>query len=314
VPGTPVHVELEDIEQGESTRATSAYSAVGVSRTKDFADFTPGEMEEARRLLSELPWRLGLRRTRRWERAAGSNVDLRPMLRQSLMRGELLDLTYKRRRRAPRPIVVIADVSGSMERYSRILLHFVAGLASHARHAEAFVFSTRLTRITRQLARSHSPLTEVLRDVSDWGGGTRIGEALHTFNTRWARRVMRNGPVLLMVSDGWDRGDPALLAREMARVRRSCRRVIWLNPLLGSANYEPLTRGMQAALPHVDDFLPVHNIASLAQLASVLASPHGPDRDLSLRGNARTGLGPADGHRSHRQLPPGMSWPAPDRS
>jgi uncharacterized protein len=317
VPGVPVHVELEDIaaeEQHESTRATSAYSAVSVSRTKDFAEFTPAEMEEARRLLSQLPWRLGLRRTRRWERAAGSAVDLRPMLRQSLMRGELVDLTYRRRRQSPRPIVVIGDVSGSMERYSRILLHFVSGLASHARHVEAFVFSTHLTRITRRLARSRSPLTEVLRDVSDWGGGTRIGEALHTFNTRWARRVMRNGPVLLIVSDGWDRGDPALLAREMARLRRSCRRVLWLNPLLGSANYEPLTRGMQAALPHVDDFLPVHNIASLAQLASVLASPDGPDRDLSLRGHAARGLGSPDGHRFHRQLPAGMSRAAPERS
>jgi uncharacterized protein with von Willebrand factor type A (vWA) domain len=110
-------------------------------------------------------------------------------------------------------------------------------------------------------------VTSVIRDVADWGGGTRIGESLHMFNARWARRVMRHGPVLLLVSDGWDRGDPAQLARELARVRRSCRRLIWLNPLLGSENYEPLTRGMQAALPHVDDFLPAHNLASLEQLA-----------------------------------------------
>ena len=312
-PAAPVHVELEDIgtdDQQESSRTTSAYSAVSVSRTKDFADFTTAEMEMARRLLAQLPWRMGVRRTRRWERATGNAVDLRPMLRQSLMRGELVDLAFRRRRQAPRPIVVIGDVSGSMERYSRLLLHFVSGLASQARHLEAFVFSTALTRITRRLARAQAPLNDIMQDVTDWGGGTRIGEALHTFNSRWARRVMRNGPVLLILSDGWDRGNPTVLAREMARLRRNCRRVIWLNPLLGMANYEPLTRGMQAALPYVDDFLPVHNIASLEQLAGVLASPDGLDRDLSLRRAARAGVGPADEHRRYRRLSAGMSRPA----
>ncbi len=316
-PGVPVHVELEEVgadEARESPRATSAYSAVSVSRTKDFADFTTAELEAARRLLMRLPWRLGVRRTRRWERATGNAIDLRPLLRQSLMRGELVDLTFRRRREAPRPIVVIGDVSGSMERYSRILLHFVSGLASHARHLEAFVFSTELTRITRRIARSQAPLNEIMRDVTDWGGGTRIGEALHTFNTRWARRVMRNGPVLLILSDGWDRGDPEMLAREMARVRRSCRRLIWLNPLLGMASYEPLTRGIQAALPYVDDFLPVHNIASLEQLATVLASTDGFDRDLSLRGAAAASVGSAHGRRRHRRLPARVSRSAPERS
>ena len=279
-PGVPVHVEFEDVgaeEHRESPRATGAYSAVSVSRTKDFADFTTAEMEVARRLLTELPWRLGMRRTRRWEQAGGNIVDLRPMLRQSLMRGELVDLTHRRRRQSPRPIVIIGDVSGSMDRYSRILLHFVSGLASQARHVEAFVFATELTRITRRIGHAHTSLNEVMREVSDWGGGTRIGETLHTFNTRWARRVMRNGPVVLILSDGWDRGDPAVVAREMSRLRRSCRRLIWLNPLLGMASYEPLTRGMQAALPYVDDFLPVHNMESLEQLAEHLAH-HGTRR------------------------------------
>jgi uncharacterized protein with von Willebrand factor type A (vWA) domain len=134
------------------------------------------------------------------------------------------------------------------------------------------MFSTRLTRVTRQLARRRgsATLTRLAREVEDWGGGTRIGEALRSFNTRWAKRVTRNGPVVIIVSDGWDRGDPMLLEQELARLRRSCRRLIWLNPLLGSARYEPLTRGMQAALRHVDAFLPAHNLTSLEQLADHL--------------------------------------------
>jgi uncharacterized protein len=254
--------------------AFGAYSAFGALRTKDFAEFTPLELEQARVLLTLLPWQLGLRRRRRWERSSGSALDLRAMLRRDLMRGDLLDLPRRRRRTAPRPLVVIGDVSGSMERYSRVLLHFAYGLATSTRQVESFVFATELTRITRRIARQgdNADLASVLRDVNDWGGGTRIGEALRTFNTCWTRRVMRNGPIVLIVSDGWDRGDPVLLARELARLRRSSRRLIWLNPLLGSATYEPLTRGMQAALRHIDDFLPSHNLASLEHLAEHLRS------------------------------------------
>jgi uncharacterized protein with von Willebrand factor type A (vWA) domain len=277
LPGAATAVEFDDVnadERGDSERIVSAYSATGVSRAKDFADFSAAELEQARRLLEHLPWRLGRRRTRRWERASGTTVDLRPLLRRSLTRGELFELPYRRRRQAPRPLVFIGDVSGSMERYSRVLLHFVYGMARQARHVEAFVFATTLTRITHRVAHhgSERAVAHVLRDVTDWGGGTRIGESLRVFNTRWARRVMRHGPVVLLVSDGWDRGDPAVLTRELARVKRSCHRLIWLNPLLGSANYEPLTRGMQAALPHVDDFLPAHNLVSLEQLARTLGT------------------------------------------
>jgi uncharacterized protein len=198
------------------------------------------------------------------------------------MRGDFVSLPFRRRRHAPRPIVFIGDVSGSMERYSRILLQFVSVLARQARHVEGFVFSTSLTRITPGLMdpAGEDRLNHLIRRVVDWGGGTRIGEALHAFNTGWARRVMRHGPVVLLVSDGWDRGDPGLLARELARIRRSCRRLIWLNPLIGSAEYEPLTRGMQAALPHVDDFLPAHNLASLDALALHLRKVAAPGRAI----------------------------------
>jgi uncharacterized protein with von Willebrand factor type A (vWA) domain len=274
-PGAPVHVELEDLHASSApaTRAVGAWSATSVSRTKDFGEFTAAELERARALLADLPWTLSLRRTRRWQRARDGAVNLRPVLRRNLMRGgDLLDLPRRQRRVATRPIVLLGDVSGSMERYSRVLMHFVYGLARTASRVEAFLFATRLTRVTRRLAarRGTQVFTDVARDVQDWGGGTRIGEALRTFNTRWARRVMRNGPVVLIVSDGWDRGDPALLNQELARVQRHCRRLIWLNPLLGSPRYEPLTRGMQAALRHVDDFLPAHNLASLEQLAGHL--------------------------------------------
>ncbi len=270
--GAPQRVEVEDVAPGTSAAAfaVGAYSPVEVSRTKDFGEFTAGELEAARRLLLRMPWEPGMRRTRRWERAAQGPIDLRRILRRNMMRGgALVDLPHRVRREAPRPVVILADVSGSMDRYSRVLLYFACGLARSARDVESFLFATRLTRVTRRVTApgGHSAVNRLVRDLQDWGGGTRIGEALRTFNTSWARRVMRHGPVVLIVSDGWDRGDPALLGRELARVRRSCSRLIWLNPLLGSARYEPLTRGMQMALQHVDDFLPVHNLASVQQLA-----------------------------------------------
>src|SRR5581483_5337529 len=163
-----------------------------------------------------------------------------------------------------------------MENYSRMLLHFVHALRERETHAECFVFGTRLTRITRQL-RTRS-VERALRDVAeavvDWSGGTRIGDAIKTFNFVWARRVLRPGAVVLIISDGWDRGDPQLLGREMARLRRSVDRVIWLNPLIASADYAPLTLGLQAALPYVDDFLPAHNFTSLEDLARLLGQLH----------------------------------------
>jgi uncharacterized protein with von Willebrand factor type A (vWA) domain len=274
-----MHVEFEDL-RAESTaarRAVGAWSRAGVSRTKDFGEFTDEELERARALFEHLPWALSRRRTRRWQPAPGGEPDLRPLLRHNLMRGDLVDFPRRVRREAARPLVVLADVSGSMERYSRMLTHFVYGLGQSASRVETFLFATRLTRVTRRVAGRGRLLTfaSLTRDVQDWGGGTRIGEALRAFNTQWARRVMRNGPVVLILSDGWDRGDPALLGTELARVGRSCRRLIWLNPLLGSARYEPLTRGMEAALNHVDDFLPAHNLASLEQLADHLRTLQG---------------------------------------
>jgi uncharacterized protein with von Willebrand factor type A (vWA) domain len=178
----------------------------------------------------------------------------------------------------PRPLVLLCDVSGSMERYSRMLVHFAHALTWRHHRVEAFLFSTELTRITRQLRtrRPHDALTAVSALVADWSGGTRIGNAVKQFHQRWGRRVLNGGPVVLLISDGWDRGDPTDLAGQIARLQRSCHRLVWLNPLIGTFNYAPLTRGLQAALPFVDDFLPARTLANLADLAAHLNTLNRP--------------------------------------
>jgi uncharacterized protein with von Willebrand factor type A (vWA) domain len=252
-------------------QVTLTYSAREVLRHKDFAELTGEELEAIKQLMTSLVWQLGERRTRRRQPGPGQLLDLRRTMRDNLRYGgEVFDWAYREPKFKPRPLIVIADISGSMERYTRLLLHFIYSLtAGLDQPVESFVFSTRLTRITRQV-RGHDvdqALREVSRSVPDWSGGTRIGEALKTFNFDWGRRVLGHGAVVLLISDGWDRGDVDLLRAEMARLQRSCHRLIWLNPLLGSPQYEPLTRGIQAALPYIDDFLPVHNLASLEDLA-----------------------------------------------
>jgi uncharacterized protein with von Willebrand factor type A (vWA) domain len=244
-----------------------------VSRVKDFADFTEQELQQAQAMLASLTWDLGIRRTLRWHAARGAVPDLRKIVRRNLGHGgEWIALPTRDRKSKRRPLVLICDVSGSMDRYARMLLHFIHGLAGGPDRVEAFLFSTRLTRVTRELARrgASKTLHKLPGRIPGWGGGTQIGEALRAFNVGWSRRVLAHGPVVLVISDGWDCGEPDLLRREMRRLRRSCYRLIWLNPLLGSPEYQPLTRGMRAALPFVDDFLPVHNLASLEVLAEHL--------------------------------------------
>jgi uncharacterized protein with von Willebrand factor type A (vWA) domain len=255
-----------------------AWSNRETLRRKNFADLTGDELAAVQRLMHALAFQPASRRTRRLRPGAGALPDLRRTLRQAWQTGgEVFNWATRAPKRKPRPLIILADISGSMERYTRLLLHFIYGLAQahgRAQPVEAFVFSTRLTRITRALRRQRisQALGEVSGAVRDWSGGTRTGDCLKTFNFHWGRRVLGRGAVVLIISDGWDRGDPDLLAGEMARLRRTCRRLIWLNPLLGSAAYQPLTRGIRAALPHVDDFLPVHNLASLEDLAAHLGS------------------------------------------
>ncbi|RME83586.1 MAG: VWA domain-containing protein [Caldilineae bacterium] len=271
--------------EGESSRPETilTYSAVEVLRHKPFARLSESELEQIRALILAMSWDLARRRTRRTMRAAhGPYFDWRRTWRLNLRYGgEMLRLSRRRRKLKRRPLVVLCDLSGSMERYSRILLQFVYVLTNGLEDAEAFVFGTRLTRVTPFLRRR--PLSTALEEVSararDIGGGTQIGQALKTFNKEWARRTLGRGAVVLLISDGWDRGEPALVRKEMQRLQLSCYRLIWLNPLLGSPTYEPLTRGMQAALPYIDDFLPIHNLHSLEQLGRLLGLlPAAPSR------------------------------------
>jgi uncharacterized protein with von Willebrand factor type A (vWA) domain len=258
-----------DEETGRKIEQVKTYSSQEILRQKDFGTFTRDEIEETKRLMQEMPWRLEERETRRKQRGSGEYLDLRATIRQNLKYGgEILDLARKQPKWKPRQLLVLCDISGSMENYSRILLQFIHSLRGSYENVESFVFSTRLTRITRQLETRDVELAlrEVARSVVDWSGGTRIGDALKTFNFVWTRRVMRPGAVVLIISDGWDRGEPELVTTEMSRLRRNAYRIIWLNPLLAMPGYEPLTHGLQAALPFVDDFLPVHNLASLEEL------------------------------------------------
>ncbi len=265
-PNTPIN----------QIQATRTYSEREILRHKDFSELTADEAQTVRQFMAELVWELGQRRTRRHKMGRnGNHLDLRRTFRQTLRTGgELMEWPRRTPKFKPRPLIILADISGSMEPYTRLLLQFIYSLtAGLTQKVEAFVFSTHLTHITRQL-RDHEldrALADISRQVTDWSGGTRIGAALKTFNYDWGRRVLGRGAVVLLISDGWDRCDPDLLKREIGRLHRTCHRLIWLNPLLGSPNYEPLTRGMQAALPHIDDFLPVHNLASLEDLAVHLA-------------------------------------------
>ena len=253
----------------DSVGVMRTWSDLGAIVAKDFAEFTGEEITLARAALTRLVWSPGERRTRRWRSGRGVRVDLRRALARSVRTGgDIVTLPRRRRRTQPRPIVLLCDVSGSMERYSRMLLHFAYEIGRRHRRAEVFLFSTQLTRITAFLRgrRLDEAVASVSQSVPGWSDGTRTGDVLRVFHQRWARVVLRQGPVVLLISDGWDQGDPIVLRDQVARLQRSCHRLIWLNPLIGTENYAPLTRGLVAALPFVDDFLPARTLRNLSDL------------------------------------------------
>ncbi|HTU99339.1 MAG TPA: VWA domain-containing protein [Luteitalea sp.] len=265
VGGAAEATDLDDSVAGLRT-----WSDARTLARKDFAEYTSDEIALARAAMQRLEWSPGERRTRRWGRGRGSRIDLRTALARSVRTGgDVVALPRLHRRRRERPVVLICDVSGSMERYSRMLLHFAHAMERRQRRVEVFVFATTLTRVTRELgARAlEDAAARVSRAVPEWSGGTRIGHALRQFHQEWARRVLRDGAVVLLISDGWDRGEPALLRAQMARLQRSCHHLIWLNPLIGTKDYAPLTRGLQVALPFVDDFLPARTLGDMSDLA-----------------------------------------------
>jgi hypothetical protein len=260
-------------------------------RKADFDTMSTAEWAAARRMLALLsPFFVQLPTRRHAASSRGSRLDLRAALRESGRRGgDIAELPRQRRRTRTEPLVVIVDISGSMSRYSRMFLHFLHALAGGRDAADyrihAFVFGTRLTNITRQL-RQRDPdeaVAEVVRAVDDWSGGTRIAACLHEFNRHWARRVLSGSPTVLLVTDGLEHAAIDELGREAERLAKSCRRLVWLNPLLRYEAFQPKARGVRALLAHVSSFLPVHNIESLERLAATLAA--GPGRKETIKWN-----------------------------
>ncbi len=243
---------------------------------RDFGTLTQPEREEVRRLIARMIWRPADAMSRRW---VSDRRGDRPHLRKAFSNltrpeGDLIPLEYMTRRPRRRPLVVLADISGSMELYAEMFLHCTHAAQGRLGRVEAFVFATRLTRITRE-RRQRDPmyaLARVSESVDDWSGGTRIGEALERFNREWSRRVVRGGAVGLIISDGWDTGDPKQLHDEMARFARSVHRVVWLNPLASRPGYAPEARGMRSVLPFVDDFLPASSVLDLREVVRLLES------------------------------------------
>jgi uncharacterized protein with von Willebrand factor type A (vWA) domain len=255
------------------------YSAAEVLRHKDFAAYSHEEFDEARRLMADLRLAGALRRSRRMRPSRrsrlprGGRTDLRRTVRRSLRSGgEPVRRLFVEPSSRPRRLVLLCDVSGSMDPYARALVRFLHAAVVGRAKVEAFALGTRLTRITRELS-SRDPdaaLAAAARAVADWSGGTRLGEGLRRFNDRWGARGMARGAVVVILSDGWDRGDPAVMAEQMARLRRVAHRIVWVNPLKATPGYAPLARGMAAALPFVDEFVEGHNLAALERLVEVI--------------------------------------------
>lgn len=239
---------------------------------QDFSSFPADQLDDVARLTIQIARRLAahMSRRRRPTKRRGA-VDLRRTVRANLTRGELIELRRRARKRRKVRLVLLCDISGSMDLYSRFLLLFLYALQNVFGRVETFTFSTRLTRISGHLkGRSYRQALRRLTDVRDWSGGTRIGECLADFNREWAARVLDRHTIVLVISDGWDTGNPDLLATELLKIKRRAGRLFWLNPLLGNPTYQPLTRGMAVALPMLDRFAPAHNLQSLRDLSAHL--------------------------------------------
>ncbi len=267
---------LEGLGEASDVETTSREGASALEKLadRDFADLDEDEIAEARRLVMSMLWEPSDTKTRRWLRSSGgTHPDLRRTLRGSVRpEGDLMPIVRRQRRRRQRPLIVIADISGSMEKYAELFLVFAHAAQRRLEDVEVFTFSTELTRITDDLRRrdTRTALAKVSTTVHDWSGGTKIGEAFAEWNRMWSRRLSRGGPIALVLSDGWDCGDPELLRREVARLSRTVNRLIWLNPLAARADYRPATRGMQAVLPHVDHLLPAASVRDLRGVVRLL--------------------------------------------
>ena len=259
----------------EVTDRTETATEIEWLQRKDFAAMTEDERRALRQAMSDLRWDFSQRLTHRLVKSRrGKLVDHRETLRRAArVGGVVIELRRRERKEKDRPLVILADISGSMELYSRIVLQFFHGLSQQLRGTESFVFGTRLTRVTDAFALRNVDvaLDSVSADVVDFAGGTRIAESLHTFRRSYGPQMLRRGAVVLVISDGCETGDVEHLKREVQALQRSCHRLVWLNPRLGQKRYQPKVRGMAAVLPYVDDFLPIHSLESLKQLRDHLA-------------------------------------------
>ena len=270
----PVGVVPSSMASAVQRTARVTASSTELLRRTDFSAMTAAERAAAARFLERLQWSPGRRPSRRFRPSRnGARLDARATMRKSLTtHGEPAVLLRRAPRVKRRPLVILCDVSGSMEAYTRLLLHMSHALARGWGRVETFTFGTRLTRITLQLRerRPDAALAHVSRAVSDWSGGTRIGDALHEFNLRWSRRVLGRGAIVLLVTDGWERGDPARLEQEASRLQRAAYRLIWLDPLSGTRDYSPDARGARALSGRTDDHLAANTLNSLSRIADLL--------------------------------------------
>jgi uncharacterized protein len=278
-PPVPPRPPEEDRREVDMTLTVSDRERL---QTMDFEAMSAAEIAEAKREIRRLVLPLDERRTRRFRAdPQGPAVDLRATIKASLRQGgEILTLERRRRVTRPPPLVALCDISGSMSRYAQVLLHFLHAVANDRDRVHSFLFGTRLTNVTRQLRHRDAEVAFELVShiVPDWSGGTRIGESLELFNRLWARRVLGQGAVVLLITDGLDREGARGLSEATDRLRRSCRRLVWLNPLLRFEGFQPRSQGVRAMLPHVDEFRPVHNLASLRDLVASLSEGGGGSR------------------------------------
>jgi uncharacterized protein with von Willebrand factor type A (vWA) domain len=252
------------------------YTDLEIFQQKDFSTMMPEELDTVKRLIQDMRWKVCFRRSRRkTANPMGDNLHMRRVMASAVRHGGVpVTLAWRSRKIKPRPVILIADISGSMEKYSRLVLQFFYAMSHSLKDVECFVFGTRITRITTQLKVKNidTAINDAAHVVLDWSGGTRIGESLLVFNRQWGRRLLRRGAIVMIVSDGWERGNVDTLRDQMRYLQLRCYRLIWLNPLIGKSGYQPHVEGMAAALQFVDDFLPIHNLQSLSTLATHLAS------------------------------------------
>ncbi len=275
-PGTVLEEKISECEEDLEFKASLTFSARERLQTTDFDSMSTSEMEEAKKAIAKMRMAFDRISTRRYlVDASGKKLDMRRTLKSS-MRGaaDMITLVRSKRRQRQTPVILLCDISGSMSEYSRMILHFGHVLTLSRKEVACFVFGTRLTNITRQLRIRDvdCAMDEVADSVVDWYGGTKIGECLKDFNCNWIRRLPLHSAVVLLVTDGLDRSDSGRLESQIGLLHRSCRKLIWLNPLLRYDEFQPKVSGIRKMLPHVDAFLPVHNLASLSELAEVLGS------------------------------------------